>query len=259
MLPDVATLLAKIYGSTETLTAEIARLSSRDLAVLKSEITNHLALRFAFLVAGELSGSGNYPQIRERLSKLLPDRTEQQIDTLSGEFAKLLITIDSSDAGQKLGLQGLPYPTRRRIYELQGHRCAVCGWGFRTANITEREDWECVPCLDHIVPHRVGGEQLKNLRITCTLCNTIKEATLHIGEQGRVWTNNYVFRPQSRAVAYWTLVRDQRCTTPDCGNAPSNAQLFVERISSRGLWVVDNCRTRCHKHLSVAPQDTLPY
>lgn len=259
MLPNIAMVVGGLVGSIDDLIEEIGRLSGRSEDAVRAEVSTQLALRLSLLILGELEGSVNYSVVKQRIQSLFPKVSDTKLNSTVDSFAKALVLVESSEVGPKLRLQDISYPTRRKLFARQGNRCGICGWSFQQSNYTEREEWAGQPCLDHKVPNKIGGEKSENLWITCSLCNTLKEAALHIGEHGRIWSNNALFRKRGRSVAFWTLIRDGKCSQASCDVGPNKDQLFVERVSNRGAWVADNCRTRCISHLRFGMQGALLY
>ncbi len=214
---------------------------------IAGELKTHLATRVCFLLMGELVDAPNFDVAQLRLAgRVGTDRT--RIAHLTKALARCTRTMAASTVTRRLSLTDLPYPVRKDLQSRQNHRCAVCGLGFRNPVPAGRTPEECNPSLDHVVPHRLGGDSLDNLQILCSLCNGAKSATLHIGEHGRVWIDNFVYGDSPRLVAFWTLARRKTCAYRGCGIGALESRLFVARIGDRGPWVVDNCEVRCSEH-----------
>ena len=241
--------ILKLGPSTAEMLGLLSQVSGRSLEELEGEIRIHLAARIMFLLLGDASGAANYELIAKRIERRLEGVGE--LEPLTRAVARALALVDSSDARSRVGLQDLPYPVRRQLMVKQANRCAVCGWRFGADFDDQRTQGEGRPTLDHLVPFRLAGDELENLRVLCGLCNAVKEATLHVGEHGRIWTNNHVYFLRLRAVAFWSLVRDGSCRALGCATGPRESRLFVERRGHRGAWVFDNCTVRCEKHMTA--------
>jgi len=254
MLPAAAQEVLRLQPNIDGLLSLLAQITSRPVSELESELKTHLAARICFVLLGEVETATNYDVIVRRLAARLG--TPHAIEPLTDAVARTLIFLDSAGDGRRLGLADLPYPIRRELFMRQGYRCAVCGWKFSgPAPVSGSK--ERAPTLDHRIPHRIGGEQIENLWILCALCNSIKEATIHVGEHGRIWSNNYVYSPRLRPVAFWTIMRERFCRESSCNAGPNGIRLYVERIHHRGAWVLDNCTVRCSLH--VTPSESIDY
>jgi HNH endonuclease len=249
MLPEVVEELLRLYPRQEDLVSTLAVLTGQDGSVTERELHEHLAARIAFLLIGETAGADSFPTIAGRLARRLkvdPARAHGFAEVL----ARAVVFLDAAEAGSRSSLRDLPYPQRRAMLLRQGGRCGVCGWQFGSQEAPQRATADGAATLDHRVPHRLGGDHDQNLWILCGLCNTIKQAAIHVGEHGRVWTNNYVYGLNPRRVAFWVMRRDRSCAFSGCGLRPDKARLFVVKKSTSGPWVVDNCVAVCaeHKH-----------
>jgi len=247
MLPEVVEALLRLYPRQEDLVSTLAVLTGQDSSVTERELQEHLAARIAFLLIGETAGAQSFPAIATRLAQRLnvdPTRAHGFAEVL----ARAVVFLDAAEAGTPSGLRDLPYPQRRAMLLRQGGRCGICGWKFGSTDPSQRLPSDTSPTLDHRVPHRLGGDHDANLWILCGLCNTIKQAAIHIGEHGRVWTNNYVYGINPKRVAFWVLRRDRRCTFSKCGLGPKEARLYIVKSWESGPWVVDNCVSVCSDH-----------
>jgi len=238
-----------LWSTTETLLELLGRLSDRPSEDVESEVREHLALRIAFILIAEAEGAPNFSLVEQRVRERLRGVPPENLRMLTRALALSMSQIDSWSDTPRAALMELPYPVRQRMLRAQGDRCALCGWPFADeATAGNRSEPECSPTLDHRIPYRIGGNTEENLWILCGRCNAIKEAALHIGEHGRIWTNNYLYLSRPRVVAFWTFTRDRQCRVPGCGAGPSQTRLFCARCSARGEVVVDNCRTLCEQH-----------
>lgn len=219
------------------LLAEVAGVESDEL---RHEITLHVAIRVYFLLLSETRLAENFDEICRKLRQRLGENLN--IDELARKLAMTQARSAGVPGGGRVGLASLPYPVRRALYDQQGHRCAVCGWHF------DSPDPLRLPTLDHRIPRRLGGDTYDNLEILCRLCNTMKRELLHIGEQGRVWTNNHVYLANPRAVAFWTIARVRRCLVQDCFLDSAKARLFAVLKNPEAAAVVDNCTVVCESH-----------
>jgi hypothetical protein len=255
MLPTAAREVLRLTPDIDGLLRLLSQVTGRPNDELAAELRTHLAARIAFLLLGEVEDAPNYNVILKRLTARL--RISSPLEPLTDAIARTLLSLDAAADVRRMGLLELPYPARQHLFQRQGHRCAVCGWKFADMSARRGTLLEGSPTLDHRIPYRVGGEHLENLWILCGLCNSIKEATIHVGEHGRVWSNNYIYFPRVRAVAFWTFVREGVCRSHGCGAPPATARLYVERLRHRGAWILDNCTVRCELH--VTPSESIDY
>jgi len=74
--------------------------------------------------------------------------------------------------GYRWPAEGLTAAKRRRVYERDGHRCAVCGIDFG-AEYPDKPGVIARPTVGHVIPKDRGGDPtaLENLRPECQLCN----------------------------------------------------------------------------------------
>jgi hypothetical protein len=246
-LSQLAAEVLRKAPSIEDLLALLTDLSGRAQDELRAELSEHLATRVAFLLLGDVLDAGNYSIVQDRLARRF-GAARGDVTALADELAHTMARIDAAGISRKSGLRDLPYPIRRRLFATQNNRCGICGWCFADDVPSWRCEAECQATLDHRVPFGFGGERLENLWVLCSLCNTIKAARTHIGENGRVWINNHIYYEAKRPVAFWTMRRDKKCV--DCSMGPGATRLQVQRRNQLGAWVVDNCRTVCPAHSS---------
>jgi hypothetical protein len=233
----------------------LAGLSGRSADEVSEELESHLAARICFLLLGELDGASSFEVIQRRLTRRL-QRDSKDMSDLVQALASTLVSIDSADLAQRSTLLDLPYPTRQKLLALQRGRCAICGWEFGR-DLGTRTPYEAYATLDHRDPYRLGGDQLSNLRILCGLCNSVKEAAVHVGEQGRVWINNHVYGSPGRAAAFWAMARDSRCRIDLCDETARSSRLFAQRIRGSGPLILDNLTVRCSTHADQL--EAIPY
>jgi 5-methylcytosine-specific restriction endonuclease McrA len=246
-LPLPTQEVLRLWAGTEELLEVLSRLSGRSVEELESELREHLAVRISFLLLGEARGASNYFVLEKRVrDRLTLEGTE--VKRLAGALALSASQVDAWNEEPRTALTELPYPVRQRMLRRQGARCAICGFRFGKENTGRRSTLESMPTLDHRVPYRVGGNAERNLWILCGLCNRIKEAAVHVGEHGRVWSNNFVYFSRSRVVAFWTFVRDKGCRSTGCEKGPGSSRMFCRRRSLKCEVVVDNCMTLCEEH-----------
>jgi hypothetical protein len=248
LLPEAVRTIRQQSPKLDSLLALLASLTGQAVESLQDEVADHIAARIFFLLLEEARDSPGFDVLEERLAARLP--TELRSRNLSEAIAQASVNSGLPAAILSSGLRRLPYPIRERISRDQGNRCAVCGIAFQADVPAGRTASECEPSLDHAVPLKLGGDQAANLRITCTLCNSIKGASIHVGENGRVWIGNSVYVSYSRTVAFWTLARDKRCTAAGCTAGPGMVRLFAVRAGGRAAVTLDNCIARCERHLS---------
>jgi 5-methylcytosine-specific restriction endonuclease McrA len=244
----VSQLLAELLNRTSSLDELVdllAELSGRTANALRLEMAEHLATRICFLLMGEAREFRNYSEMESKLSARFRVPVDQ-VEALAGELAKTMAWIAAADVCRKDGLRDLPYPIRRQLFTTQNNRCAICGWCFADVAPPWRHEKECEATLDHRVPFRLGGSRIENLWILCALCNALKGAHVHVGENGQVWSNNHVYYDGPRTVAFWTIRRDGKCRS--CDALPKTARLRVRRKHAAGAWVADNCETVCSAH-----------
>jgi 5-methylcytosine-specific restriction endonuclease McrA len=74
--------------------------------------------------------------------------------------------------GYRWPAEGLTAAQRRRVYERDGHRCAICGIDFG-AEYPDKPGVVARPTVGHIIPKERGGDPtaFENLRPECQLCN----------------------------------------------------------------------------------------
>jgi 5-methylcytosine-specific restriction endonuclease McrA len=251
MLPDFVRSILTERPDQDRLLELLAALSGRSVATYRSEILEHLAIRAGFLLLDEVSGASNYDIIADRVcSRFGGDR--DALDPLISSLAAAISAIESSAEARRSGLRDIPYPIRRSILERQKERCGVCGWHFRDSDSPSRTASEKAQTLDHRVPYRIGGDSLSNLWVLCGLCNMAKEATLHVGEHGRVWSDNFLYERRTRLVAFWTFRRDGACQSEECNAGPTVSRLYAVRIRYRSATILDSMLTRCERHRSEA-------
>ncbi len=256
MLPSAVRTVLGIAPEIEDLLALLASLSGRPTGSLRQELKEHLASRVFFLLLAELGAAPNFSAIRNRLQTRLRF-SQETLDELSTQLADAQASVEAYFTLTGAGIGDLPYTMRRTITQRQRGRCAICGWPFYASTTPERTDADARPTLDHEVPLKLGGDQAPNLRITCGLCNRLKSSAIHIGVHGNVWIDDFVYGDSPSRSAFWTLVRDGRCTRASCEVGPSSGRLFVVRQRNLGPWVPDNCLTLCENHVEV--RDALPY
>jgi|SRR5262245_22663518 len=250
MLPTAARELLRLTSGIDGLLRILSQVTGRPVEELEAEVKSHLAARISFLLLGEVEDASNYNIILKRLTARL--RISSSLEPLTDAIANTLLCLGTAADVRRLSLLDLPYPARQQILQRQGRRCAICGWSFTESASHRKTSAEASPTLDHRIPYRVGGEHLDNLWILCGLCNSIKEATIHVGEHGRIWSNNYVYFPRLRAVAFWTFVREGQCRKEGCAASAAVSRLYVERLRHRGAWILDNCIVYCEQHVTVS-------
>ncbi|WP_109485781.1 HNH endonuclease signature motif containing protein [Occallatibacter savannae] len=250
MLPAPIVTLLQLYPSIPDLLSILQRWSDRSADDAEQELKEHLASRIFFLLLSDIETAPNFTAACRRIeSRLgLSANTAEQLTEELSIIASRLRTLSSVRAS---GLSDLPYTVRRKLLDRQAHRCVVCGWHFRNQALHNRQPQHASPTLDHIVPYRIGGDGLSNLRIICGLCNAVKGDRMHIGERGRVWSDNFIFLHNLKVVAFWAMVRDGRCEVGGCAATPEQTRLFVSRRLGKGQFVIDNCITRCELHASA--------
>ncbi len=228
----------------------LGRLAGRSHPDIVDELRAHLAARIAFLLLGLVEGASSFDTMKARLAKALQD-SPIDVGGLAEALASVVVNIESAETGRRAGLFELPHPTRARLLASQSHRCGVCGWDFRSS-LRTRTERQAAPSLDHRVPFRLGGDATENMWILCGLCNSIKQAFIHVGEHGPIWTDNFVYWGNIRSVAFWVMLRDKRCREPGCGAGSTDGRLYVVRRLDSGPWTFDSCTTRCKLHLGRA-------
>lgn len=253
MLPEPAKCLLESSAGIADLVGLLSRLSGRSTDETVTELREHLASRIFFLLLSDIATASSYTTIERRVSSRLEGTTHdpKRVSTL---LAETLGRIEASSVARRSSLGDLPYPTRRSLFDRQNNRCAVCGWSFSTFPLpSHRSSTEAEATLDHIIPFRLGGDRRENLGVLCGLCNSIKNAAIHVGERGRVWIDNFIYGQTRvnyrRSVAFWTLARDKVCRWDSCNNGAFDGQLFAVRRDNTGGWVLDNCVTCCSLHL----------
>ena len=175
---------------------------------------------------------------------------DSNLEHLTDLFAEVVTHVEAAQLGRRSSLLDLPYYQRKRLFEQQGSRCAVCGWPFDSQTLEHRTRGEAQPVLDGTrQPHRIGGDRATNLWILCGLCNAIKRESVHVGENGRVWIDNTVYPPRQRAIAFWAMWRAGRCEHRQCGRFPKVSKLFAVRLREWGVWNLDTCSVRCDVHV----------
>jgi 5-methylcytosine-specific restriction endonuclease McrA len=229
----------------------LSELTGRSVDENMREIQEHVAARVFFLLLGDISDAPNFEILSGRISRRL-GIPASQITSLVEALVQALLNTGASEVGRRRSVRDLPYTSRRELYERQGHRCAVCGWDFRGVPGVDRTEAEAKATLDHVVSYRLGGDYMTNLSIVCGLCNSVKGASIHVGEHGRVWIGNHVYWASERTAAFWTFLRDRRCRRPTCARDASTARLYAVRWENRGPWTLDNLITSCEEHRRVA-------
>lgn len=108
----------------------------------------------------------NTNEMRTLINKLLMD---EDVTKQAGIIPYVLS--DRTFADEKhLSIRAFPEQMKRRVYEKQGHKCAVC-----TANGVDTVYDFADMQGDHIVPWSKGGKTIEsNLQMLCRNCNTSK-------------------------------------------------------------------------------------
>ena len=207
----------------------------------------HLCLRIAHLMLGSARGASSFSGIRDRVTKQLAGLS-LDVDAVVDSIASTVANLESSDAEGKRNLNSISHTCRTNLFHAQQHRCAVCGWSFRTQSSRVRAPHDCLPTIDHKVAHRIGGDRSDNLWILCSLCNRQKHAYTHVADDGVLWSNNTAYPPSHRALAFWVLYRDKHCQHGGCKNGPINHHMHVSRRAGAGPWAYDNCEALCPIH-----------
>jgi 5-methylcytosine-specific restriction endonuclease McrA len=129
----------------------------------------------------------------------------------------------------------------QKIMAEQGERCWYCG-----ERLTYGENAQ----LDHVIPFFLGDDPPdgSNWRFACETCNRGKGRFPYYSliAVGANWIDTDVSKELSQAVRFAALARDRRCT--QCGVAPREERLHVEKVIASGCWILDNVRTLCERH-----------
>jgi hypothetical protein len=247
MLQKALDELRALYPNVQDLIAALSQVCGRGQDEMEEEIAFHISLRTLFLLLGHVESAPNYRAAQHRLARCL-GHSEADLHALSAAIANVRLSLRGAEGATQAGVADLSYVERQRLLRRQGSRCAVCGWPFESSDMEHRSPQQAQVTLDHVIPFRLGGDGFPNLRLVCGLCNSIKQAKLHVGEQGLVWTNNYIYWPRRKTVAFWTFERDLGCRVSDCTIGPATGRLFAVRRGDRGPWSFDNCTTVCETH-----------
>ncbi|MCP9784950.1 HNH endonuclease [Cyanobium sp. N5-Cardenillas] len=224
----------------------VAHLSCQEEQAVRNELLQHLGSRAFFLLLAEISHAPNFFAIQNRIANSLM-RSNDEVNSIVTEVSRTHVSMSSASLGRRSSLRDLTPEQKRRLLQSQQNRCGHCGWNFNSQEET-RTKYQSQPTLDHKVPYRIGGDHDSNLWILCGLCNSMKKASIHIGESGSVWIDNAAYPAPRGLVAFWVLWRHRHCTATGCRKGPSDARLFVTRLNNAGPWVPGNCTVRCAEH-----------
>lgn len=251
MLPAGVVEVLRVKPQFRDLLALLGEMTGRRIEESMREIQEHVAARIFFLLLGDISDAPNFDIVSERIGRRL-GMSASQSASLVEALVQALLSSGAAEIGRRRSVGDLPYGSRRQLYEQQGWRCSICGWDFRVAPTPDRTEAEAKATLDHVIPYRLGGDNLRNLAIVCGLCNSVKGASIHVGENGRVWIGNHVYSQSERGAAFWTFLRDRRCRRPACLRDATTTRLYAIRHDDRGPWTVDNLTTSCAEHRGTA-------
>jgi len=103
----------------------------------------------------------NTNELRETINKLVMD---EDVTKQTGIIPYILSERTTHDE-KYLSIRTFPEQMKRRMYERQGHKCAICGGEFTF------EDMQG----DHVVPWSKGGRTVEeNCQMLCSRCNNDK-------------------------------------------------------------------------------------
>lgn len=143
----------------------------------------------------------------------------------------------------------------RRMRQLQGSRCAVCGCTFGDG---QREE-----TLDHVIPWRLGGDPPGgwNWQLLCRRCNTAKDTLLaaYLAPEYSNWIfPGPIGQPSALGLElhergrYLALRHYGKCQDPDCEVTARIGALRVARTRPNGFSVLDHLTVLCDSHCATA-------
>lgn len=135
----------------------------------------------------------------------------------------------------------------KEIIRRQGNRCALCGSLF---------DGEITETLDHIIPWRLVGDNLKgsNWQILCLNCNSGKREYFSCLQTKAAynWVYSSVNAECSEHISNETryvILSQQKCCFY-CNRSPESVKLHIKKKHLSGLLVVDNLIAICEHCLN---------
>jgi hypothetical protein len=236
-----------------------------DMGALQTEVVGLLRERILLWLIGDVRTDLGFSERRQvvlrRLKVLSPALSalhlKSDVVTRLAEFQAAIA--EASRLPTRETLSRIDEVTCFDVLSRQGFRCAVCGIPVRerarrgSNRFPGSKEPVVRPTLEHRLPYYLVGN-VTDYEILCLHCNRTKHDRVGLQEDGFVLAGNFLRRHETDRVAtrtaFWTLWRHRRCICTGCQWTSADGVLFVERVSPRSPFSLDNLRPVCEEHAS---------